>query len=79
MSQRTWKSWEEDCLEREAKLAVTVEVRTYQDSLKRVLKRRFPTVPEPLLASIDLITDPERLKAALDQVVEITKPEELHL
>ena len=47
--------------------------------LRRLLTRRFGTVPEGLLQQIEATTDVERLNAAAVEVLQIDLPEELQL
>ena len=50
-----------------------------REILRRLLTARFGPLPEALLRKIAEASDPARLQAALDQVIQISRLEELDL
>jgi hypothetical protein len=54
-------------------------VKVSQTHLRDLLQDRFGTVPESLAQRIEATTDPERLRAAVRQVLQIKTPDELQL
>ena len=52
---------------------------TLKELLRRLLEKRFGTVPESILHQIDQATDPERLQSAVLEVGELQTPDELRL
>ena len=50
-----------------------------RSDLRDLLQERFGTVPESVRQRVEAATDPERLRAALRQVLHINAPEELQL
>jgi hypothetical protein len=54
-------------------------VRARRADLRDLLQERFGTVPEAVRQRIEATTDPERLRAALRQVLHIKAPDELQL
>lgn len=48
-----------------------------QKSLRALLTKRFGTVPTEVAARIDTATEPDRLQAALLEVLSVTRPEEI--
>ena len=54
-------------------------VKVSRTHLRDLLQERFGTVPESVRQRIEAANDPERLGAALRQVLHINTPEELQL
>jgi hypothetical protein len=50
-----------------------------KELLRRLLEKRFGSVPESILQQIDQVTDPERLQSAALEVGELQTPDELRL
>ncbi|MBL8793025.1 MAG: Rpn family recombination-promoting nuclease/putative transposase [Planctomycetia bacterium] len=81
MSQTTQKTWEEECAEREADIQSKSEARgqllAHQAILRSLLEQRFQTVPAAIEQRIAMVADLQRLQAAIRQVWQVEKPEDL--
>lgn len=79
MSQSMQKTWEEECLEREAEREVRGQLLAHREILISLLEQRFQTVPATVSNRINATTELARLKAAIRQAWQIVKPEDLLL
>ena len=55
------------------------ELETRRTDLCRLLEKRFGPVPDELRGRIEACTDTDKLRASIDQVLDITSPDELAL
>jgi hypothetical protein len=55
------------------------ELNANQEILRRLLVRKFPELPETVLRQIESCADRQRLKAAIDRVLEVKSLDEFNL
>jgi predicted transposase YdaD len=55
------------------------ELQTHRDNLRRLLLRKFQQVPDAVLQRIESCTDAERLKTAIDRVLDWKSVDEFDL
>jgi hypothetical protein len=55
------------------------ELSALRQSLRRLLAKRFGSVPEAVLQRIDSCTEVDRLMSAIDQILSVATPEDLPL
>lgn len=88
MSETIAQTWEQELLARgraegEARGRAEGEarglLRAHREDLRALLEERFGALPEAVSARIEAAEDPERLRAALRQVLRIASPEELKI
>jgi predicted transposase YdaD len=80
VAERVGQTWEQELIARgEARGEARGRMEMLRENLRLLLEERFGPVPAALAEQIAAIEDPERLRAALRQVVHLASLEDLRL